>query len=115
MEPTPAQLAAGQPKGLTPEACVYLRGDTPDELSTSADAFVSLLASQTPAPSAPLVGGNRGTDAGGGNGPGTIGGGAGLYRERHDIDDDGRRPEQRPTPVDGRNPFAVRTYNLETR
>lgn len=59
-EPTPEQLAAGQPKGLTPVMCSYLRGETPEELSADADAFLAEFA--PPAPPAPvfLVGGPRG-------------------------------------------------------
>ncbi|MGX1472402.1 UNVERIFIED_CONTAM: hypothetical protein RKD50_001210 [Streptomyces canus] len=113
MEPTHEQLAAGQPKGLTPQMCTYLRGATPDELSADADAFLAAFA--PPAPPAVMVGGNRGVDVGSGNGAGTLGAGAALYRERNGLDDDGRRPEQRPAVTGGRNPYATRTYNMESR
>jgi hypothetical protein len=113
MEPTPEQLAAGQSKGLTPVMCTRLRGQTPEELSADADAFLTEFT--PPAPSAPRVGGNRGVDVAGGNGSGTVGAGAALYRDRNGLDDEGRRPEVRPAVTDGRNPFATRTYSMESR
>ncbi|MEW2257247.1 hypothetical protein [Streptomyces sp. NPDC047869] len=108
-EPTPEQLAAGQPKGLTPEMCVFLRGENPEELGTSADAFLSLLATQTPPP-APRSGGTRGTDV---NAPQGVAAGAEAYRRKHGLDDEGRRPEALPLPTSGRNPFQTTTYEME--
>ncbi|WP_432019885.1 hypothetical protein [Streptomyces sp. 1222.5] len=107
-EPTPEQLAAGQPKGLTPEMCVFLRGESAEELGTSADAFLSLLASQTPAPPAPRSGGPRGGDVSG-HTAGSLAAGAEAYRAKHE----GRRPEARPLPTSGRNPFQTTSYDME--
>ena len=113
-EPTPEQLEAGQAKGLTPEMCSRLRGTTPEELSADADAFLTEFTPPTPPAPAHLVGGPRGVDVGG-NGGRTLRGGAARYRERHGLDEDGRRPEPRQTQNDGRNPFAVRTYETNGR
>lgn len=112
-EPTPEQLAAGEPKGLSPVLCARLRGETPEELSADADAFLAEFAPPAPpAPPAFLVGGPRGVDVGNGAAPGTPAYGAALYRAKHGLDDEGNRPERRPLKSDGRNPFAERNYTV---
>jgi hypothetical protein len=77
MGPTPEQLAAGEPKGLTPEMCARLRGTSPEELS---DALLTEWAPPAPPVSWPRVGGPRGVDVS--TGPG-VSRGAALYRARH--------------------------------
>ncbi|MCX4825116.1 hypothetical protein OG883_35700 [Streptomyces sp. NBC_01142] len=115
-EATPEQLSAGEPHGLTPELCARLRGETPDELSADAEAFVEAWGTPAPPPALPpRVGGPRGGDVGSGNARGTVGAGAALYRERQGIDEDGKRPERKPIPSRGGNPFATRTYTLESK
>ncbi|MFD7461329.1 MULTISPECIES: hypothetical protein [unclassified Streptomyces] len=111
MEPTPEQLAAGEPKGLTPAMCAYLRGETPEELSADANAFLSAFAPPAPpAPPAPRSGGNRGPDvASTGSG---VAAGAARYRADHGIDEDGRREPTRPGRAN-RNPFAENDYVIE--
>ncbi|MFI2431863.1 hypothetical protein [Streptomyces sp. NPDC018693] len=111
MEPTPEQLAAGQPKGLTPEMCARLRGETPEELSADADTFLTEWAPQAPPAPTPRSGGNRGSDVG--SGSGTVSGGAARYRQRHGLDEDGRRPERRQADSDGRNPWRENGYTME--
>ncbi|OEJ57889.1 hypothetical protein BGM19_07840 [Streptomyces agglomeratus] len=106
-EPTPEQLAAGAEKGLSPLVCARLRGETPEELSADAEAFVEAWGEPTPPVPVRRVGGPRGVDVGGGNGSSTIGAGAALYRERHGIDEDESGPV--------RNPFAINGYTWETR
>ncbi|OIJ90896.1 hypothetical protein [Streptomyces colonosanans] len=108
-EPTPEQLAAGEPKGLTPEMCARLRGETREELSVDADAFLTEF---TPPAPVSRSGGARGVDVSS-NGARTSTGGAARYRERHGLDDDGRRPERRQTASDARNPFQERGYEME--
>ncbi|MGW3989082.1 hypothetical protein [Streptomyces sp. NPDC004830] len=96
MEPTPEQLAAGEPKGLTPDMCARLRGESPEELSADADAFLTEFT--PPAPPAPPVvlhGGPRGVDVASSGGR-SVSGGAERYRLKHGIDDEGRRAERRP-------------------
>ncbi|MFE6128843.1 hypothetical protein ACFQ6Q_11310 [Streptomyces sp. NPDC056437] len=110
-EATTEQLAAGEPKGLTPEMCAYLRGETPDELGASADAF--LAAFSVAQPPSPRSGGHRGPDVR--STSGTTSAGAELYREKHGLDEDGNRPEKKKAPTSNRNPFAVKSYTLETR
>lgn len=80
MEATPEQLAAGEPKGLTPAMCARLRGETPEELSQDADAF---LTEWTPRPPASLSGGPRGMDVSGGGGASR---GAERYRAKHGLE-----------------------------
>jgi hypothetical protein len=112
MEPTPEQLAAGEPKGLTPNMCARLRGETPEELSADADAFLAAFA--PPAPPAPVyrVGGPRGVDVNSSSHGQTVSAGAARYREKHGIDDEGRREERRPGHIN-RNPFAENGYTME--
>lgn len=83
MEPTPEQLAAGEPKGLSPEMCARLRGETPEELSADADAFLAEWAPPAPPVSYPRSGGPRGPEVATGSG---ISHGAALYRTRHGKD-----------------------------
>jgi hypothetical protein len=108
-EPTPEQLAAGTPHGLTPEACARLNGATPEELEADASAFVAEFT--PPPPPAPRSGGPRGVDVSS-NGR-TVSAGAALYRERHGLDDDGKRPEKKPVPTNNRNPFAQNAYRMD--
>jgi hypothetical protein len=111
-DPTPEQLAAGTPHGLTPEMCARLRGETPDELTADAAAFADLLP-QTPPPPAPRSGGPRGVDVGSG-GQRSVSAGAALYRARHNLDDEGKRLEKKtPTQISNRNPFAENGYTLD--
>ncbi|ROQ27119.1 hypothetical protein EDD98_6776 [Streptomyces sp. PanSC19] len=112
-EPTPEQLAAGEAHGLTPAMCARLRGDTPDELQADAVAFVEAFG--TPAPPAPVYrsGGPRGSDVG--STRGSVSAGAELYRERHGLDEDGKRPEKKPVPTSNRNPWQANSYVLERR
>lgn len=113
MEPTPEQLAAGEPKGLTPAMCAYLRGTTPEELSADADAFLEAFGSPAPPPPPAFrVGGPRGVDVDSGNHGRTVSAGAARYREKHGLDDEGRREEPRPEHAN-RNPFAERSYSIE--
>ncbi|MET9508329.1 hypothetical protein ABZX62_07590 [Streptomyces flavidovirens] len=65
-------------------------------------------------PPAPVrrVGGPRGVDVAGGNGSGTVGAGAALYRERHGIDEDDEGGHVRQPTT---NPFATNGYTWETR
>ncbi|MFH8803221.1 hypothetical protein ACH4F6_27070 [Streptomyces sp. NPDC017936] len=83
MEPTPEQLAVGEPKGLTPAMCSRLRGETPEELEADADAFLSEFTPVTPLPPAIRSGGPRGVDVGSRGG---VNRGAALYRARHGKD-----------------------------
>ncbi|MFH9726253.1 hypothetical protein ACH4M4_25320 [Streptomyces sp. NPDC017254] len=112
-EPTPEQLAAGEAHGLTPPMCAFLRGETDEELQASAAAFLEAFG--TPEPPAPVYrsGGPRGVDVGsGGRG---VSAGAALYRERHGLDEDGKRPEKKPVPTSNRNPWQTNGYALEQR
>ncbi|MGW0312343.1 hypothetical protein [Streptomyces flavidovirens] len=113
IEATPEQLAAGAEKGLSPLACAHLRGETHDELAADADAFIEVWGAPTPPIPVRRVGGPRGLDVSGGNGSGTVGAGAALYRERHGIDeDDEGSPVRTPN---GRNPFATNDHTWESR
>ncbi|MER6343759.1 hypothetical protein ACWC10_00375 [Streptomyces sp. NPDC001595] len=109
-----ARLRAGLAAGLTPEQSARLHGNTDEELTADAQAFAAELGlAGPPAPPAPRSGGPRGTDVGAG--AGTLAAGAEAYRRRHGLDEDGRRPERRPTPLDGGNPFRERTYEMNGR
>ncbi|CAM5416999.1 hypothetical protein [Streptomyces purpurascens] len=109
-----ARLRAGLAVGLSVEQSARLQGATDEELTADAEAFAAELGlTGPPAPPAPRVGGPRGIDVG--NGAGTVTGGAQRYRQRHGIDEDGRRPERRHDNSDGRNPFAERTYTMNGR
>ncbi|MFG2769782.1 hypothetical protein [Streptomyces sp. NPDC048350] len=110
-EPTPEQLEAGAAHGLTPPMCAYLRGETPEELSADAVAF--LAAFGQPAPPAPRSGGNRGPDVSSRGASGSVSAGAALYRERHGLDDESKRPDKPPART--RNPFAENGYRMENR
>jgi hypothetical protein len=109
-----ARLRAGLAVGLSVEQSARLQGATDEELTADAEAFAAELGlTGPPAPSAPRSGGNRGSEVG--NGAGTVSGGAQRYRQRHGIDEDGRRPERRQDNSDGRNSFAERTYTMNGR
>ncbi|MGW5617529.1 hypothetical protein [Streptomyces sp. NPDC003877] len=109
-----ARLRAGLAAGLTPEQSARLVGNTPEELEADAQTLAAEFGvAGPPAPSAPRSGGNRGSDVG--NGAGTVTVGAQRYRQRHGLDEDGRRPELRQDNSDGRNPFAERTYTMDGR
>ncbi|WP_406055813.1 hypothetical protein OG462_07890 [Streptomyces sp. NBC_01077] len=91
--------------------CAFLRGETPEELQADAVAFLEAFG--TPEPPAPVYrsGGPRGSDVGsGGRG---VSDGAALYRERHGLDEDGRRPVKEPVPTGNRNPFVENGYTME--
>ncbi|WP_328942969.1 hypothetical protein OG259_16470 [Streptomyces sp. NBC_00250] len=112
-EPTPEQLAAGEVHGLTPPMCAFLRGETTEELQADAVAFIEAFGTPEPPAPAPRSGGPRGVDVGSNGGRGTLSAGAALYRERHQIDEDGNRPAKKPIPTGNRNPFAEAGYTLE--
>ncbi|MEU2116037.1 hypothetical protein ABZ567_10345 [Streptomyces sp. NPDC016459] len=91
--------------------CAFLRGETPEELSADAVAFLEAFG--IPEPPAPVYrsGGPRGVDVGsGGRG---VSAGAALYRDRHGLDEDGKRPAKKPVPTSNRNPFAENGYSME--
>ncbi|MFD8262337.1 hypothetical protein ACFV19_26205 [Streptomyces griseoluteus] len=122
MEPSPeqerdaalhelARLRAGLAAGLTPEQSARLQGATAEELTADATAFAAELGAGATTPPAPRVGGNRGTDVG--NAAGSVAAGAEAYRRKHGLDENGRRPEVRPLPTNGRNPYQVNTYEME--
>ncbi|MGW5651985.1 hypothetical protein [Streptomyces humi] len=112
MEPTTEQLAAGSAKGLSPAMCARLQGTTPEELSADADTFLTEFPASSMSPVFRV--GGRGADIAGGNGQGTLGYGAALYRERHGLDEDGNRPAPRPVVTDSRtNPFFANSYMAE--
>ncbi|MDO0916804.1 hypothetical protein QQM39_40145 [Streptomyces sp. DT2A-34] len=109
-----ARLRAGLAAGLTPEQSARLVGTTSEELAADAQTLAAQFGvAAPPAPPAPRSGGDRGPDVG--NGAETVSGGAERYRQRHGIDEDGRRPERRQDNSDGRNPFAERTYTTNGR
>ncbi|MFB6828124.1 hypothetical protein [Streptomyces hydrogenans] len=113
-DPTPAQLAAGEAHGLTPPMCAYLRGETDEELQADAVAFLEAFGTPAPpAPPAPRSGGPRGSDVASSGGRGTLAAGVALFREKHGLDEDGRRPEGKPAQTANRNPFHVNTYSWE--
>lgn len=113
MEPTPEQLAAGEPHGLPPELCARLQGETAEELAADAAALVAEFAPPpSPPPPAPRVGGPRGRDVGSGGGRGTVGAGAAAYRAKHGLDDEGKRPERKPA-TSNNNPLQERTYSFD--
>ncbi|MEU0813070.1 hypothetical protein [Streptomyces mirabilis] len=103
-----ARLRAGLTVGLTVEQSARLQGATPEELAADATAFATELGAANPAPPSPLSGGNQGPDVAT---VGAVAAGAALYRAKHGLDDDGRRP----APTSGRNPFQTTTYNMENR
>ncbi|MFF0837480.1 hypothetical protein ACFYWF_31595 [Streptomyces sp. NPDC003344] len=107
-----ARLRAGLTAGLTVEQSARIQGSTPEEMAEDATAFAAELGAGAAAPSAPLVGGPRGGDVTG-HTAGSLAAGADAYRRKHGLDEDGRRPERRPLPTDGRNPFAASSYNME--
>lgn len=108
-----ARLRVGLAVGLTPAQSARLQGSTEEELTADAEILAAELGLTGPPPPTPRSGGNRGPDVG--NGAGTVSRGAERYRQRHGLDDDGRRPERRPVDNDGCNPFAVPTYELNGR
>ncbi|MEU3608626.1 hypothetical protein AB0E83_24755 [Streptomyces sp. NPDC035033] len=115
-DPTPAQLAAGEAHGLPPALCARLRGETDEELQADAVAFVEAFG--TPEPPAPVYrsGGPRGVDVASSGGRGSVSAGAALYRERHGLDEDGRRPAKKPGPKPtNRNPFWTNDLTWENR
>ncbi|MFC7966860.1 hypothetical protein [Streptomyces cinereoruber] len=114
-EPTPEQLAAGEAHGLTPPMCAFLRGETDEELQADAVKFLELFG--TPEQPAPVYrsGGPRGVDVGSNGGRGTLAAGVALFRERHGLDEDGRRPEKpKPAPTN-RNPYWTNDLTWENR
>ncbi|MEV6537213.1 hypothetical protein AB0M86_48080 [Streptomyces sp. NPDC051639] len=104
-----ARLRAGLAAGLTPEQSARLNGATPEELQADATAFAAELGAANPAGSAPRSGGNQGPDV---VTVGAVAAGAALYRAKHGLDDDGRRPERRPVTNDGGNPFRENGYSM---
>ncbi|MFJ2737314.1 hypothetical protein [Streptomyces sp. NPDC087317] len=107
-----ARLRAGLTAGLTPEQSARLAGTTPEELEADAQAFAVELGAAAPPSGTSRSGGARGTDVPS-NGARTVSGGAARYRERHGLDDDGRRPERRQVASDDRNPFRTHTHTWE--
>ncbi|MGW2514509.1 hypothetical protein ACWC0A_35060 [Streptomyces scopuliridis] len=103
-----ARVRAGLAAGLTVEQSARLIGTTDEELTADAQTLAAEISAANPTPSTPRVGGARGVDVG--NGAGTVAGGAARYRQKTGLDDDGKRPERRPVPTDGRNPFAENTW-----
>ncbi|MFI1976518.1 MULTISPECIES: hypothetical protein [Streptomyces] len=106
-----AKLRAGLAAGLTPEQSERLRGTSDEELAADAQALATAFGANQ-APPAPRSGGNRGPDVGSG-GRGSVSAGAALYRDRHGLDEDGRRPEKKPVPTGNGNPFAESGYSME--
>ncbi|MEU8678169.1 hypothetical protein [Streptomyces sp. NPDC048560] len=100
-----AKLRAGLTAGLTPEQSARLQGT--DEASITADA-TSFAAELNPTPQGPRSGGARGYDVGGG--AGTIGAGIAAYRAKHGLDENGQKPQPKPLPTGGRNPFVEPSY-----
>ncbi|MER6521686.1 hypothetical protein ABT246_33120 [Streptomyces sp. NPDC001553] len=122
MEPTPeqqldtalldlARLRACLAAGLPVEQAVRLQGSTDEELAADAVAFAAEMNAGTPVPPSPRSGGARGSDVG--DTAGTPASGAARYRARHNLDEDGRRPERAPAPISGRNAFTTRRYEME--
>ncbi|MFF9849956.1 hypothetical protein [Streptomyces litmocidini] len=114
-DPTPEQLAAGEAHGLTPPMCAFLRGETPEELSADAVAFLEAFGTLEPPVPAPRSGGPRGVDVASNGGRGSLTAGAALYRERHGLDEDGKRPDRKPVPTGNRNPWQTNGYTMENR
>ncbi|MYV64567.1 hypothetical protein GT043_01015 [Streptomyces sp. SID2131] len=108
-----AKLRAGLAAGLTVEQSERLRGTTAEELAADAQALVTAFGVTDVSPPVTLVGGPRGVDVG--SSRGGVADGAALYRAKHGLDEDGRRPEK-PTPKPtNRNPYVERTYTMESR
>ncbi|MEU9775400.1 hypothetical protein [Streptomyces sp. NPDC047968] len=103
------KLRAGLAAGLTAEQSARLQGATADELTADATAFAAELGAGS---GAPRSGGPRGGDVGGGTR--AVSAGAALYRQKHGLDDEGRRPVRapRPMPDRSRNPFAEPSYTI---
>ncbi|MFF1919698.1 hypothetical protein ACFVW8_03865 [Streptomyces sp. NPDC058221] len=99
-----AKLRAGLAAGLTVEQSARLQGADEAALTADATSFASELSAANPAPQAPRAGGARGPDVQGT--AGTVAGGAARYRQRVGLDENGNRPEPKPLPTDGRNPFV---------
>ncbi|MEU2492603.1 hypothetical protein [Streptomyces sp. NPDC007883] len=109
-EATTEQLAAGEPHGLPPELCARLQGETPEELAAdAADLATEYTPPPPPAPNV-RVGGPRGKDVAS-HGSGTVAAGAAAYRERHGLDEDGKRPERRA--ATSNDPFRERSYSFD--
>ncbi|MFI5795157.1 hypothetical protein [Streptomyces sp. NPDC051677] len=101
-----ARVRAGLAAGLTVEQSARLQGTTEEELTADATAFATELGvTSTPAPRS---GGNQGPDVAT---TGGVAAGAAAYRAKHGLDD-GRRPEGRPAPANGSNPFQERGYSM---
>ncbi|WP_406108882.1 hypothetical protein OG698_39550 [Streptomyces sp. NBC_01003] len=107
-----ARVRAGLAAGLTVEQSARLQGSTDEELTADATALAAELGAANPEPPVPRSGGNQGPDVGS---PRGVRAGAAAYRERHGLDDDGRRPAPRPVTHTNRNPFVERGYTMEGR
>ncbi|EFK99539.1 predicted protein [Streptomyces sp. SPB78] len=106
--PTPESLAvmrmrAAYAAGLTLDQADRLNGTTEEEFAADAANFV---ASFTPPAPNPQSGGARGVDVG--STGGGVAAGAARFRDRHP--EPAERPANRQT-----NPFAERTYSMESR
>ncbi|MGW5367825.1 hypothetical protein ACWER6_20755 [Streptomyces sp. NPDC004009] len=107
-----ARLRAGLTAGLTVEQSARIQGSTPEEMTADAVTLAVELGAGAAAPSAPRSGGPRGTEVAG-HTAGSLAAGAEAYRRRMGLDAEGRRPERRPLPTDGRNPFQTASYEME--
>jgi hypothetical protein len=110
-----ARVRAALAAGLTYEHGVRLQGSTPEELEADAVAFAAELSAAAPVLPVIRSGGPQGPDVGNGAGAGTVGAGAAAYRAKHGLDDHGNRPERKPVPTNGRNPFTENRATWENR
>ncbi|WP_405994584.1 hypothetical protein [Streptomyces sp. NBC_00986] len=101
-----ARLRAGLTAGLTVEQSARLQGATDEELTADATAFAAELGTANSVAPVPRSGGSRGPDVAT---PTGVAAGAALYADRHP------QAVERPAVTDGRNPFATRTYSMESR
>ncbi|MET8960958.1 hypothetical protein ABZX69_15960 [Streptomyces sp. NPDC004074] len=112
MEPTPeqqrdnalaelARLRAGLSAGLTVQQAAFLRGNTEEEIAADVRTLMAEFGVSTqrqPTGSGSDVQGS--TD-------GSFNAGAERYRQKHGVDENGRRPEG------ARNPFQESNYRME--